>query len=214
MPDQWTLSPIDRTSITPSVIITGTRVVCQWIMLLHYTNVLLVQNERFPNFAEQSAQFFLLYNSDNSDILLRYCGRNFGCFTSPLCISHMTQNVLIGCPVPNLFYLLLFTYVDSGYRLYIYIQICVSDHVNQVIVFFGKYFHWKADALCISQFNIRYEYIKLLASILCIFCFFDASWHSQSSSQQGNMLGWSPFLYLPNWANTGIFYGISASMTS
>ena len=27
---------------------TGTRFVCQWIMLLHYTNVLLVHNERIP----------------------------------------------------------------------------------------------------------------------------------------------------------------------
>ena len=41
---------------------TGTRFVCQWIMLLHYTNVLLVHNERFPNVAKQSAQFFLLYS--------------------------------------------------------------------------------------------------------------------------------------------------------
>ena len=42
--------------------ITGTRFVCQWIMLLHYTNVLLVHNEWFPNFAEQSAQFLLLHS--------------------------------------------------------------------------------------------------------------------------------------------------------
>ena len=41
---------------------TGTRFVCQWIMLLHYTNVLLGHNERIPNFAEQSAQFLLLYS--------------------------------------------------------------------------------------------------------------------------------------------------------
>ena len=47
------------------VTFTGTRVVCQWIMLLQVNNVLLVHNERFPNFAEQSAQFFLLYSETN-----------------------------------------------------------------------------------------------------------------------------------------------------
>ena len=45
--------------IAPTV---GTRVVCQWIMLLHYTNVLLVHNERFPNLAELSVQFLLVYS--------------------------------------------------------------------------------------------------------------------------------------------------------
>ena len=41
---------------------TGTRFMCQWIMLLHYTNVLLVHSERFPNFVDQLAQFLLLYS--------------------------------------------------------------------------------------------------------------------------------------------------------
>ena len=43
------------------MIITGTRVVSRatCIMLLHYTNVLLVHNERFPNFAAQLAMLLL-----------------------------------------------------------------------------------------------------------------------------------------------------------